>query len=79
MSTDFVDSLKKINYNNYLVSIKAPSRIPLLKYAKNEDTRYKMVKISSSVCMTQNNDTFIEILNERDKLAKLLNFKNHGN
>ena len=62
----------------YEVSMKAPTRIPVMQYAVNSDTRKKTKLISDKRCMQNNGPLLEEILQLRMDKAKLLGFENHA-
>ncbi len=65
----------------FLFTLHAPSLIPVLTYAKNRELREKLWRAFSTRCKSgiyDNQSTLLEIVNLRNKRAKLLGYDSHA-
>ena len=61
-----------------MVSLKAPSTLPVLKFVKNADTRKKVLEALSKKCQEVNTPRFEEVLKLRQEAANLVGYPNHA-
>lgn len=72
---------KKENYDGWIFTLKAPSYVPFMKYADNEELRKQMyMAYNTRATSGQFDNTGIikEITKTRLEIAKLLGYKNHA-
>ena len=60
------------------IGLKAPSTLPVFKFAKSSMTRRKVYEAVSTKCQKVNTPRFLEVLKLRDECAKLLGYDNHA-
>lgn len=60
------------------IGLKAPSTLPILKFAKNSNTRKQVIEALANKCQEENTPRFLEVLKLRDECAKLLGNESHG-
>ena len=60
------------------VSLKAPSTLPVLKFAKNAETRKRVLEALSKKCQEENTSRFEQVLKHRHEAAKLVGYSNHA-
>ena len=60
------------------IGLKAPSTLPILKFAKNSNTRKQVMEALANKCQEENTPRFLEVLKLRDECAKLLGYESHG-
>uniref|UniRef100_A0A7S1TFZ1 Peptidase M3A/M3B catalytic domain-containing protein n=2 Tax=Compsopogon caeruleus TaxID=31354 RepID=A0A7S1TFZ1_9RHOD len=76
MQEDYLASLKRDDDGNFLVSLKYPEVLPLLRYCKVEETRRRMDVLNSSKCQDINVPLLEEALKLRFEMANLLGYQN---
>jgi len=80
VSEDFFDNLPKITKNGeeaYILKMKASTYTPVIKFAKNPETRKAIMTRYGQRCRT-NVDDLKEIANIQFKMAKLRGYKSHS-
>jgi len=80
LSEDFFENLEKTTKDGeeaYVVDMKYPSYFPILKLAKNENTRKTMMRAYGQRCKP-NLDRLKEALGLRIKIAKMLGYPSHS-
>ena len=79
---DGVDDIDRFpkdeNTKKIKIGLKAPSTLPLLKFAKSSDTRRQVMEALSKKCQKENTPRFLEVIQLRDECAKLLGYSNHA-
>ena len=60
------------------LGLKAPDTLPVLKFAKNANTRRQVLKATSKKCQGENTPRFLQVLKLRDECAKLLGYESHA-
>lgn len=61
-----------------MVLLKAPSTLPVLKFAKNADTRKKVLEALSRKCQEGNTPRFEAVLKLRQEAANLIGYPTHA-
>ena len=56
------------------IGLKAPSTLPILKFAKNSNTRKQVMEALANKCQEENTPRFLKVLKLRDECAKLLGY-----
>ena len=72
---DFIDNLSKKD-DKFIVTVQYPDLIPVMKLAKNEETRRRLDFANSARC-EENISILKETVSLRAEHAKLLGYKNH--
>jgi thimet oligopeptidase len=60
------------------VSLKAPSTLPVLKFAENAETRRKVLEALSRKCQKENTSRFEQVLKLRHEAANLVKYPHHA-
>lgn len=60
------------------IGLKAPSTLPVLKFAKSSMIRRNLYEAISTKCQKVNTPRFLEVLKLRDECAKLLGYDHHA-
>jgi Zn-dependent oligopeptidase len=68
----------KVDANLFEVSMKVPSRIPVLEYAQSAETRKRVSAVANARCQTENRPLLSEILKLRMEKSKLLGYDTHA-
>lgn len=78
--SDFLQSLGRSDNDDkkYIVTLKVPDVLPVMKYAKRPETRKKLDFARSSQCQSVNVPLFEQALKIRYQIARLLGFENHA-
>jgi Zn-dependent oligopeptidase len=74
---DFLEGLNKED-GKYVVTLKVPDVVPVMKYAKKPETRRKLDKARESQCQEQNVPLFEEALQLRNQIAEILGFDTYA-
>lgn len=76
---DDIDRFERdVSTGKLKIGLKAPSTLPILKFAKSSDTRKQVLEALSKKCQKENTPRFLEVIKLRDECAKLLGYKNHA-
>jgi thimet oligopeptidase len=76
---DFIEGLQKDqDSGKYIVTLKYPDVMPVMKYAKKSETRKQLDYARQTQCMTENTPLFEEALEIRQQVADLLGFDTHA-
>ncbi|XP_002158573.3 thimet oligopeptidase isoform X1 [Hydra vulgaris] len=76
---DFLNGLKKSESGDkFQVSLKYPDYFPCMKNARNPDVRKILETAFNSRCIKENTPILEELIELRDKKAKILGFENHA-
>ncbi|KAL7713161.1 oligopeptidase A [Entamoeba marina] len=74
----YKNAAEKKGKEGYLITLQAPSYIPLMKYCENENIRKEVFSAYNEICHNgkfDNTNIINEVLNKRKEVSQLLNFK----
>ncbi|KAL7712788.1 oligopeptidase A [Entamoeba marina] len=74
----YKNAAEKKGKEGYLITLQAPSYIPLMKYCENENIRKEVFNAYNEICHNgkfDNTNIINEVLNKRKEVSQLLNFK----
>jgi thimet oligopeptidase len=75
---DFVDSLEKVDDGKYKVTLQYPHYIPVMRDCRVRETRKALEFKYNSRCKDANLPLLKEMVELRDKKARILGYKNHA-
>ncbi|MBF0548478.1 MAG: Zn-dependent oligopeptidase [Candidatus Riflebacteria bacterium] len=78
LPADYIEKLKKTASGEYIITLDYPDYYPFMDNAKNEELRRQLEYKFNNRCASENVQIMEEALQLRDKLAKMLGFKNHA-
>mmetsp|Transcript_7370 Transcript_7370/g.15816 ORF Transcript_7370/g.15816 Transcript_7370/m.15816 type:complete len:171 (+) Transcript_7370:587-1099(+) len=70
--------LRDNSTGKYIITLKAPDTLPILKFATNPRTRQLVNEALSKKCHDENTPRFLEVLKLRHECATLLGYQSHG-
>ena len=75
---DVIESMETNEIGQRKVTTKYPHYKPIIRYAKNPETRFQMEKVFRARCLEENTIRIEELVRLRHKKARMLGYPNHA-